>query len=328
MTYLVIWDEVSSCTKGISPRSAWEGTIQPAMISRWSEERARAFKAPSPARALFISTPKGFNYFYDLFNNQETDPEWKSWQFDYTASPYLDRKEIEKLRDKLDPVEFASEYLASFKESGNSVFYCFDRTKHVDMDVQDFFKGNPDEDVEPEIVYAAIDFNVGLQCTSVWAVRQGVLECIDEFKGHPDTESLAITLATKYHGHKIHAFPDPSGKARKTSAPVGVTDFSILESKGIKIFARQKAPPIVDSVTAVNRKLMTASGKMSMKIHPRCKGVIDSLEKTKWVDGRPDTAMIDKSEGVEHFSDGIRYLVEYLFPVTSTAKRAVRGFGF
>jgi CO dehydrogenase nickel-insertion accessory protein CooC1 len=56
--------------------------------------------------------------------------------------------------------------------------------------------------------------------------------------------------------------------------------------------------------------------------------VITSLERTKWVDGNPDTAVIDKSEGIEHFSDGIRYGVEYMFPVNLGTKRAVRGFNF
>lgn len=132
----------------------------------------------------------------------------------------------------------------------------------------------------------------------------------------------------KYKGHNIYAYPDPSGRARKTSAPVGRTDFSILESFGIRCLAHPKAPAIVDSVAAVNKKLLTAAGDVSLYIHPRCAGVINSLERTKWVDNNPDVAVIDKSEGIEHFSDGIRYGVEYLFPVQAGTKRTVRGFNF
>jgi hypothetical protein len=167
-----------------------------------------------------------------------------------------------------------------------------------------------------------------LQCSSVFAVRGKQIHILDEFKGHPDTETLAVAIANKYKGHRIYAYPDPSGRARKTSAPVGRTDFSILESNGIRCLARTKAPPIVDSVAAVNRKLLTAAGDVDLYVHPRCTGVINSLERTKWVDGNPDTAAIDKSEGIEHFSDGIRYGVEYLFPVLSGTKRISRGFGF
>lgn len=324
--YFVVWDEVSSCSRGIDPKEAWESVVRPCIATRWSNKRALAYGAKSPGRALFISTPKGFNYFYDLYNFQELDPRWKSYHFDYTKSPFLDPEEIEKDRVNMDPVKFASEYLASFKESGNNVFYCFDRNINVRNDLPDFYKG--DGDTKSEDVHAFIDFNVGIQATTIAAIRGGQVHVLDELKGHPDTETLAISLKTKYEGHKIIAYPDPTGRARKPSAPVGRTDFSILESAGIRCLARSSSPPIVDSVQAVNRMLRNAANQSSFFVHPRCRGVIESLERTKWVDGKPETATIDKSEGIEHFSDGVRYGVEYLFPVQSGTKRVARGFGF
>jgi len=318
--YFVVWDEVSSCKKGIAPSEAWESIILPCINTRWSPARAAFFGAKSPGRALAISTPKGFNFFSDMFNFRESDKRWNSYKFDYTQSPLLDISEIEHSRRNMDPIRFASEYLAEFKESGNSVFYCFDRTKHIRDDL-DYFK-------DDEIVHVCIDFNVGLQCSSAFALRGGQMHILDEFKGHPDTETLALTLKEKYKEHKIYAYPDPSGRARKTSAPTGQTDFSILRSAGIECFAKTKAPPIVDSVNAVNRMLLNADKKVNMYVHSRCKGVINSLERTKWVENNPDVAAIDKSEGVEHYSDGIRYGTEFLFPVTAGNKRHSRGFNF
>ena len=324
--YFVVWDEVSSCKKGIHPREAWQSVIQPCITTRWSQQRADAYGARSAGRALIISTPKGYNFFHELFNFREIDKLWGSYQYDYTESPYLDPEEIEKLRHQIDPIQFASEYLASFKESGNSVFYCFDRDKHVSADIPYFYP--PESGERGEDVHICIDFNVGLQCSSAFAIRGKQVHFLDEFKGHPDTETLAISLSTKYKGHKIYAYPDPSGRARKSSAPVGRTDFSILESYGIKCLAHIKAPAIVDSVAAVNRMLMTAAGDISMYVHPSCKGLIQSLERTIWVDKNPDTATIDKSAGVEHYSDGVRYGIEYNFPINTGSKRAIRGFGF
>lgn len=324
--YFVVWDEVSSCKKGLHPREAWQSVIQPCITTRWSQQRADAYGARSAGRALIISTPKGYNFFHELFNFREIDKLWGSYQYDYTESPYLDPEEIEKLRHQIDPIQFASEYLASFKESGNSVFYCFDRDKHVSADLPYFYP--PESGERGEDVHICIDFNVGLQCSSAFAIRGKQVHFLDEFKGHPDTETLAISLSTKYKGHKIYAYPDPSGRARKSSAPVGRTDFSILESYGIKCLAHIKAPAIVDSVAAVNRMLMTAAGDISMYVHPRCKGLIQSLERTIWVDKNPDTATIDKSAGVEHYSDGVRYGIEYNFPINTGSKRAIRGFGF
>jgi hypothetical protein len=326
--YFVVGDELSSWYKKIHPKDAWQAIIQPTLTTRWSPQSAARWGAASPGRALLISTPSGYNFFYDVYNYQELDPEWKSYHYDYTQSPFLDPDEIEKVKHTIDPIKFASEYLASFKDSGMNVFYCFDRKLHLKKDLpyfQEATNGQKGEDV-----HVCIDFNVGLQCSSFFALRGNQMHFLDEFKGHPDTETLAKAIREKFpkEKYKVHAYPDPSGKARKTSAPVGVTDFSILQAHGIQIHARDKAPPIVDSVNAVNRKLLTAAGDIDMYIHPRCVGLTASLERTKWVDKNPDTATIDKDEGVEHFSDGVRYGVEYLFPVRNRQLITKRGFAF
>lgn len=305
--YFVVNDEVRDWTKGVGFKEAWESIIMPCINTRWSKKRAAAVGASSPGRALTISTPKGYDYLYDMYNMQEIDKDFKSYHFDYTKSPYLDVDEIEKIKHTIDPLKFAREYLASFQGSGNSVFYCFDRKIHVRNDIDEFQHG--------EEVHVGIDFNVGLQCSSVFALRGNQMHFLDELKGHPDTEHLAIAIATKYRGHKIFVYPDPTGKARKTSAPVGVTDFTILQKHGLTVRARNKSPAIVDSVNAVNRKLMTASGIVDMYIHPRCQGITASLERTSWMDNNSDTATIDKKQGVEHFSDSVRYPTEFLFPI-------------
>jgi hypothetical protein len=161
----------------------------------------------------------------------------------------------------------------------------------------------------------------------MFAVRGGQIHVLDELKGHPDTETLGAALKARWGGHRIIAYPDPSGRSRKTSAPVGQTDFTILESYGITCVAKGAAPPIVDSVASVNRMLLNARGQTNFFLHPRCKGSISSLEKTVWLDN-PDSAVIDKSDGVEHFSDGFRYGTHALFPIKRDRVHAKRGFGF
>ena len=320
--YLVINDEVSSWKKGIGLQEAWESVIEPCISTRWSPKRARRYGAPSAGRSITISTPKGYNYLYDMFNQQENDNEWKSYHFDYTTSPLLDPADIERIKARIDPLRFAREYLASFEESGNNVFYCFDRKIHVSNEVPPL---EPGEDV-----HCAMDFNVGIQATSVWAIRGNQAHCIEEFKGHPDTETLGQVLKAKYkdRGHKVYVYPDPTGRSRKTSAAVGVTDFSILQSFGLNVLAKSKSPPIVDSVACVNRKLKNAAGQVDVYIRPECSGTIMSLERTAWVDKNPDLAVIDKSEGIEHFSDGVRYFFDYKFPIHNSGSAVKRGFGF
>jgi len=344
--YFVVLDEVRDWKKGIGLKEAWEGVIQPCIITRWSPKQAKLYGAPSPGRSLTISTPKGYDYLYDMSNMQDTDKLWRTWNFDYRSSPMLDEDEIDRIKDGIDPLRFAREYKASFKESGNSVFYCFDRTIHLSKDIAPFRKAVVDSSgyilEKGEDVHVCIDFNVSLQCSASAAVRNDGLEFIDEFMGHPDTAELAKAIVVKYWPEyynpasklfmkklcDIYVYPDPTGRSRKTSAAVGVTDFSILEAAGLICRARTSSPPIVDSVAAVNRLLKSESGKVRMKVSTNCQGVTKSLERTAWMENNPDTAMIDKKEGVEHYSDGVRYISEFLYPVSFSKPRTKRSNNF
>ena len=320
--YFVVCDEVSSWKgAGMTLKESWESIIQPCVSTRWSRKNADRWGA-EPGKGLIISTPKGYNYFYEMYNRKEVDSDWDSATYTYRDSPYLDEVEIEKIKRSLDPLKFSREYEASFEDSGNSVFYCFNRNEHIDNDLPYF---GAEEDV-----HVAIDFNVGIMASVIFALRGNQMHILDEMSGHPDTETLAAALCEKYKGHRIIAYPDPSGRARKSSAAVGMTDFKILEGPPHKIITRAhaKAPPIIDSVAAVNKKLKTAAGDIDLYIHPRCVNSIRSLERTSWTETNPDIATIDKKEGVEHWSDGIRYAIEYLFPIRSGTKVTAQGFGF
>lgn len=72
-------------------------------------------------RALFISTPKGRNYFYSLFlKNGETD--WQSFKFTTYDNPYIDKAEIDDARVQLPEVVFEQEYMANPSENASNPF--------------------------------------------------------------------------------------------------------------------------------------------------------------------------------------------------------------
>jgi len=318
--YFVVADEVTSWKgAGMNLKESWESIIQPCVSTRWSPMNAKKFGANS-GRALIISTPKGYDYFYEMYNRQDSDNDWKSYTYTYNDSPFLDEDEIERVKLTLDPLKFAREYTASFEDSGTNVFYTFNRKDHIDKTLPSFEDG--------EDVHVAIDFNVGIMASVIFAIRGSQIHILDEMQGHPDTETLARALTEKFDGHRITSYPDPSGRARKTSAAVGVTDFKILETNKILTRAHTKAPPIVDSVAAVNKKFKNANGDIDMLIHPKCVNTIRSLERTQWIESNPDSATIDKKEGVEHWTDALRYAVEYLYPIRAGTKSVKRGFGF
>jgi hypothetical protein len=74
--------------------------------------------------AFFGSTPKGRNYFFQLFS-WGMDPErkdWKAWKMPTSRNPHISLQEIEDARRDLPERTFAQEYLAEFNEDGGAVF--------------------------------------------------------------------------------------------------------------------------------------------------------------------------------------------------------------
>lgn len=164
--YFNVNDEVRDWTKGIGFKEAWEGIIEPCITTRWSPKRARELGAPSPGRSLTISTPKGYDYLYDMYHKEELDKIYKSYHFDYKQAPLLDQDECERIMHTIDPQRWAREYLASFEESGNSVFYCFNRKEHVKNDLPDWTRNSDGDIVE--------DIHIGIDLLKVDTYKNSV----------------------------------------------------------------------------------------------------------------------------------------------------------
>ena len=88
------------------------------------EQVIRASLSDKKGKALFIGTPKGRNWFYDLYNlgQEGTDPDWKSWHFTTQDNPLIDPDEIESAKKTMSSFSFKQEYLASFDNAGSDVF--------------------------------------------------------------------------------------------------------------------------------------------------------------------------------------------------------------
>lgn len=84
----------------------------------------RAALSDKKGRALFISTPSGRNWFYELFKlgQTEEDAEYKSWHFTTADNETIDPKEIEAAKRTLSSFAFKQEYLSSFDTAGADIF--------------------------------------------------------------------------------------------------------------------------------------------------------------------------------------------------------------
>jgi len=65
--------------------------------------------------AMFISTPKGFNWFHNLFLHAQQTPDWAAWQSPTADNPLIPTEEIDAARID-SPRYFGQEYLAHFEQ--------------------------------------------------------------------------------------------------------------------------------------------------------------------------------------------------------------------
>jgi hypothetical protein len=88
------------------------------------EKILRASLSDKKGKALFISTPSGRNWFYDIYTlgQEETDEEWRSYHFTTKDNETIDPKEVDAARRTLSTFSFKQEYEASFDNAGSDLF--------------------------------------------------------------------------------------------------------------------------------------------------------------------------------------------------------------
>lgn len=268
--------------------------------------------------AIFIGTPKAYNYLYEVYKNgtrgeiyeddkgRKRQNHWMSWQFPTITSPFIPASELESAKRDMDEKSFKQEFEASFETMSGRVYYPFERSAHVGEEVQ----------FNPKLpIWVGMDFNIDPMSTVIFQPQlDGTLWAVDEIVlFSSNTEEICEELEKRYwrYQKQMTIFPDPAGGQRQHAR--GETDMDILREKGFKkIRYRKKHPAIADRVNAVNRMLRSADGTVKLKVSPKCKSLIASFEQTIYKPGSRD---VDKATGTEHSADAAGYCIELEFPM-------------
>ncbi|MGV2866476.1 terminase large subunit domain-containing protein [Achromobacter sp. AGC39] len=289
--YLVM-DEVQD----IHPE-AWTKVLRPTLAS-------------TNGQALFIGTPKAYNFLYELYAlgqkpENRASGKWISWQFPTITSPFIPPDEIAAAMEDMDEKSFNQEFNASFETMSGRVYHPFDRRIHLRA-----CKFDPSKPI-----WVGQDFNIDpMSSVIIQQQDDGTLWAIDEvvLRGS-NTEEVCDELDRRYWRYidNVVLFPDPAGAYRQHAR--GESDLDIFRERGFKRQRyHRKHPPIADRVNAVNRMLKSADGTVRFYIDPKCKHLIASLEQTIYKKG---TREIDKDADIEHSGDAAGYLIHYQFPV-------------
>jgi hypothetical protein len=98
----------------------------------WTEV-LRATVLVKGKKVLLISTPKGRNHFYNLFNLDGVNPQYKSFKMTSYDNPLINPTEIDDAKLTLPDMIFRQEYMAEFLEDGAGVFVKFKELEKVEL---------------------------------------------------------------------------------------------------------------------------------------------------------------------------------------------------
>lgn len=104
--HLVVIDEASYIH---DLESGWLNSIRPTLTDY-------------QGKAIFLSTPKGKNYFYSLYLKGKSERDWESFKYTTYDNPYIKRQEVEDAQTQLPTSVFEQEYMANPMENASNPF--------------------------------------------------------------------------------------------------------------------------------------------------------------------------------------------------------------
>ncbi len=288
----VVLDEFGYMEEGV-----WTKVLRPMLADR-------------KGTGLFIGSPVGFNWSYDLWNQEKKYDEWNSFQFTTLQGGQVDLDEVQKASETLPRKVFEQEYLASFMSLQGRVYYAFDINTHLDETIK-FDKKKP--------ILLGVDFNVSPYCAVAAQIRYREaggkrikeLVILDEFKlTDSNTPEFISEVKNRYGKHQIICYPDASGKSRHTSSHQ--TDHQMLFNAGFDIASPKANPYVADRINETNALFTNHKGDHRLWIHPNCTYLKDCLLGHTY---KENTSIPDKSQNLDHILDATGYLVHGVFPI-------------
>lgn len=251
---------------------AWQEVLRPTLTDRRGQ-------------GLFISTPKGFNHFYHLFNLQNKDQDYRSFHFTTYDNPFIPKDEIAKAKLELTEDRFAQEYMADFRKTEGLVYKEFNRDRHLVDKVPeyankvilgvDFGFTNP-----AAVLTIKKDDDARYFVTEEWYKR-----------GQTDAQVADYVAALKAN----EVYPDPASAS-------GVEE---LRRRGVNVRDVLKTSDSVRNGINTVRELFKSN---RLFVHKDCVNLIMELETYAYPDKKPDHNEEEKPiKENDHALDALRY---------------------
>jgi len=271
---LIVIDEIAQMRNF---ENNWQEVVRPTLTDTRGE-------------AIFISTPKGFNHFYELYNKEHKDNDYKSFHFTSYDNPHIPSDELDKAQKELTEDRFAQEYMADFRKTEGLVYKEFDRERHLFEE-----PGFVGEEFSVVKTFGGVDFGTTNPCAIIEVKKDRdsnywVYERLYKTK-LTDAEIADYTAALKWN----ECYPDPESASGKIE----------LERRGINLRQVIKNKDSIRNGINVVRELFKAN---RLFIHKDSTNLIWELETYSYPEKKPDHNEEENPiKENDHALDALRY---------------------
>ena len=241
------------------------------------------------SKCIFISTPRGRNWFKDVFDRGFLDDfeDWVTIHADWRENPRASEKDIEAARKSMSEAEFLQEYYADFSVMQGKIW---------NFDIETMVTNIDTSMIDVEAVIGGIDMGYKDPTSVCVALTDGYnIFIVDEYE--------MVQKSTEAHAEKITLLMDKwdidmfyiDSAAAQTRADLAMTyDITTLKSN----------KSVLDGIGFVAS--LVDNGRL--KVDPKCVKTIAALNNYQW----KDKVGLEKETPVHneysHMADAIRYM--------------------
>lgn len=228
----VVLDEVADMDKDV-----FEGIVRPALADRkgW---------------ALFIGTPKGKNYFHELYTRGLSgDKNWGSHLLTWKDTGALDAEELNEIRRSSSEEKFEQEFECSFTAAFKGAYF----GKQIDKAEVAKRIGPFNPDPEKAVITA---WDIGFDGTAVWFCQliADEIRIIDFLQVEDaDVPEVVQLVKNKPYVYDYHILPHDAAKRSNTNKQK--TTKSTIEGYGFKCITAPRTSNLTDDINNARRLL-------------------------------------------------------------------------
>lgn len=305
---------VASAEKKLrGPNWAYAGINEVTLIPlvRYKEVIGRVrHKDAKLAQIVSVGTPEGHaSEYYEYFIEKPPKNLRVIYGTTDDNSDNLSSSYIENMENTYD-----TKMLAAFRKglwvnmSGNQFYYSYDPARNLNRSIT--------REMFSEFLIA-LDFNVDPFCASVWGYDGNKIYAVGQIKLEGEqgysTQNMITALMTRgYNPGNSVIYPDPAGQARSTK---GQPDIVVLRAAGYHVEHRSRAPSFRARQLNVNNLLDKGRIIINPDLAPDVRKDFEAVEQDKVTLEKKKT-----NPKLTHFSDGVDYLCDIIFPFNGDRK--------